>query len=174
MTEIIKDARVLSRKIGSIRTRGKKLDADIHLSAVSCLYHASLCGDTTLLSRLCQAMPRGARVKALCTWVEAFAPIKIDRKTLKAKVRKGWTAEEFKIGEADATPFWDFTTETEPKDFTVDALVAMLTRIAKGNTAKSPADAETKQAALKAIKAIRGAKAVEAITDEANEADKAA
>lgn len=172
-TEIIRDRKVLSRKIGSIKGRGRKLDADIHLSGVSCLYHAGQHGDTTLLSRLCLAMPRSARGKALMTWAEHFAPLRIDRKTCKVTLTKDWLVDKFQIDKADATPFWDFTQETEPKDFTVKSLVAMLQRIAKGNTEKAPADADAKQAALKAIKAIRGAKAVAAIEEELTEAQAA-
>lgn len=156
MAKFITDTKTLTAKIASIGKRGKKLDTDIHLAAVSCLYHTREHGDWTLFQKLCLAMPKSGRVKALCTWAEAFAPMTIDRKKFTVTLQDGRTPEMFKLDAADETPFWEFTQETEARDFTLEMLLRKLDNIATGGTEKQPSTPEAKAAALKAIKAIKG------------------
>ena len=65
----------IDRLIGSIKRRGKNLDTDIQLAALSAMQHHSLHGDTTLINRLVKAMPSGSRVNALKAYIETFGKV---------------------------------------------------------------------------------------------------
>lgn len=72
---IIKGAAEINKAIASIKNRGGRLDADIHAAGVAVLAHASEHGDTTLASRLVEAMPKGSRKLAIVEWMLAFGQI---------------------------------------------------------------------------------------------------
>lgn len=105
-------------KIASVKRRGKSLDKDIHITALSLAYHVSQHGDASKLADLCNAMPKGSRVKGLVAWISAHFPaIKVsfnkEAGAYKATA-KGWKDAEYLLDAAEACPFWDFTAERNP------------------------------------------------------------
>lgn len=66
--KIIESAKAIDTAIASIAKRGKTLQADIHVAAVSCLVHADKHGDITLAVKLVEAVPSLARKNALRDW----------------------------------------------------------------------------------------------------------
>lgn len=147
MSIIIRDSKKLGTAIQSIARRGKKLDQDIHIAGVSCMYHMAMHGDVTLTERLIDAMPKSSRRKALMVWFESFTPVNIDRVEGKVKLKKERSGEDFKVEAAEAQPFWDFTQEKEPSPITVASIRSYLTRVAEGNAGKAPVEQEAKDAA---------------------------
>lgn len=73
----------IQKAIASIAKRGKQLDMDIHVAGVSCLRHASECGDTTVLDSLVNAMPKGSRKQAFCEWALAFGQVRMLDRSVK-------------------------------------------------------------------------------------------
>lgn len=70
------DATGIDTMIVSITKRGKKLDGDIQLCALSCLAHIEAHGDVRLFNRLYLAMPKGSRLEALTQWALAHGKVK--------------------------------------------------------------------------------------------------
>lgn len=67
----------INKAIASIQRRGKQLDLDIQQVGVSCLAHVNEHGDTTILDKLVNAMPKGARKSAFCEWALAYGNIRM-------------------------------------------------------------------------------------------------
>lgn len=155
-TLLVGDA--IDKLIGSIKTRGKRLDIDIHLAACSALEHTRVHGDWTKLQKLLLASPRSARGKALAFWIVAHGAISaIDAKTKKVTLKKGWSgSSEWKVEEACATPFWDFTEEKNPEPLNKAGLLKYLATAAKGGTASRPVTKEAALAALDAYELLGG------------------
>ena len=76
--KIITSKAAIVTAIESIRTRGKKLDNDIWIAAVSVTAHADAHGDVTLANTLVDAMPKGSRVNALLAYLECFGKFTYD------------------------------------------------------------------------------------------------
>lgn len=142
--KIIEGAKAIDTAIKSIATRGKSLERDIHVAAVSCLMHADQHGDVTLAQKLVDAVPQLARKNALRDWFLAHGKFSYD---MEGKVltynKKGVTLQEDAIN----TPFWEFKPEPEYKPFDMQAAVLQLVAraekaIEKGE--KVPTDKLTK------------------------------
>lgn len=73
---LIVGAADIDKAIKSIQTRGKRLDKDIQIAALSAMQHHAECGDTTLINRLITAMPVGSRVNALREYIETFGGVR--------------------------------------------------------------------------------------------------
>lgn len=125
--EVIESHGELEKAVVSIGSRGKKLDRDMHVAAVSCLYHARQHGDVTLLEKLVRIMPRSSRGVAFCLWIDAHVPVAepVSKKLAKVTLKKGRAPEDFLLEEAAATPFWDFTEDKPPVILTLESIIAM-------------------------------------------------
>jgi len=121
------DTGAVANRISSIRTRGAKLDADIHAVAVACLHFAMPkgmgdVGDSNAepARQLLSAMPKGSRAKTLGDWFEAYSNVRLkmgkDGKWSVgiAKADKAHPADKLeelaKAGEAK--PFWSVEEKT--------------------------------------------------------------
>ena len=129
---LIKDAKKLGTAITSIRTRGAKLDNDIHTTACSCLFHAAPKevgglghGDVTLMTKLVDAMPKSGRRKALIHWVNEHSMMGYIEKEQRFKMTKA-KSKSWKLDKAIETPFWEFTQEKAPTELTIDRLVKLV------------------------------------------------
>lgn len=118
----------IKKAIDAIARTGKKLDADIHTAAVSCLNHAEQHGDVTLCTRLVNAMPKSSRRKALVVWFVKFGPLAFNEKEKAFKVAKGKEVKQYDIEAAAETPFFDLTAERNPEPYTLDKLVGFIKR----------------------------------------------
>jgi hypothetical protein len=72
------NAAAIEKAIGSIHTRGKRLDDDIQTCGLSVLAHIEKCGDITLFVRLFEAMPKGSRRNALVEWATQCGKLSVN------------------------------------------------------------------------------------------------
>ena len=118
--KLLTGASAINTAIASISKRGKSLEKDIHVAAVSCLIHADKHGDITLAEKLVQAVPSLARKNALRDWFIAHGKFDYDAKAKQFKFDKASTTL---VEEATVTPFWQFKPEVEYKPFDLDAAI---------------------------------------------------
>jgi hypothetical protein len=76
--KLITDKTALLAAFKSIHTRGKKLDDDIWVAAVSAMAHHAKHGDVTIINQLVEAMPKGSRVNALREFIMAHGKVGFD------------------------------------------------------------------------------------------------
>lgn len=81
----------INAAIKSIANRGKLLDRDIQIAALSAMQHHVEHGDVTLINRLIENMPKGSRVNALRQYIEWFGAVAYDADTKKFVHVKGKT-----------------------------------------------------------------------------------
>jgi hypothetical protein len=88
---IISGAAAIGVAIASITNRGKKLDKDIQIAALSAMAHhvGAGSGDTTLINRLVTAMPKGSRVNALRDFISVFGAVEYNQDTKVFDHKKG-------------------------------------------------------------------------------------
>lgn len=112
-----------------------KIEARIHVIAVSTLDHVRAHGDTRGCVALMNALPRGQRVKSLGYWFKHFSSgkliLSID-KTSKLWVAKlnARTDEDFKVSEACDLTFADLTVERDPTSVTMESFIRNIERTA--------------------------------------------
>lgn len=144
------------KSIASIKTRGNKLQADIHQTAVSVLSHAAEHGDVTLINRLMLALPASARRNALASWFikhgklaanmdkasRADVPLVYDRDST-----NGWQVEA-----AIALPYWEMkAAESGSRELDISkALDNVYSRLITLAKSASPVEQEIINAMLKA------------------------
>lgn len=133
MTIVILDRAACGKAITGIQRFAGKLQARIHVVAVSTLDHIREHGDTTLACKLLGALPKGQRVKALAAWYAHFsngmAKFSLDKSsgawTCKLKTER--LESDFDIDAASLTSYADLTEETQPgKTFTLEQLIKKL------------------------------------------------
>lgn len=88
---LIAGAKSINAAIESIQRRGKKLDKDIQIAALSAMQHHVEHGDVTLINRLVSAMPKGSRVNALRTFIDTFGAVRYDTESKRFVHVKGKT-----------------------------------------------------------------------------------
>lgn len=106
--KIITSKTALVTAIESIRTRGKKLDNDIWIAAVSVIGHVGEHGDVTLARTLVDAMPKGSRVNALLAFMETFGKLTFNTDTKELDYDKTKTTE---LESAQETSWVEFKPE---------------------------------------------------------------
>ena len=136
----------LRKEISAIATSAAKLNERIHVCAVSCLAHVRDHGDWTPAALLCDALPKGQRVKALVYWFSHFSNGKLKlRETelgYRATLAKDRTAADFDVEGAMAVTFGDLTTERPPSVMTAESLLKVLAR--KASTREFDANGQRK------------------------------
>lgn len=105
----------------------------IHEVACSTLDHVRAHGDTTGCVALCNALPKGQRVKALGAWFKHFSNGKLimvyDKKAgWSAKLSKGRTDADFDVVKSMETSFADLTEERDPVSVTIESMLRNLKR----------------------------------------------
>jgi len=124
-TTVIVETAKVKEIIVSIAGRGKRLDADIHKAGVSCMYHAQQHGDVTLMQNLIMALPKSARRKGFCAWVDAHMPVAepTDVKEGTVVLKKDRVDADFAITGAETSPFWAFTDEKAPVYLSINGMI---------------------------------------------------
>ncbi|UAW09758.1 hypothetical protein APK09_02 [Acinetobacter phage APK09] len=160
----------INKAIASISKRGKQLDNDIHVAGVSCLKHCDAHGDSTLLDKLVQAMPKGSRKAAFCEWALAYGNVRMlnrENKADKSAIEQGRLFAKDKSKTYDeagaiANHWVDFKPEPDLlTTFDVHAQVAAL--ISKYNKAiNKGVDIEGKADAAKELRTLLSQLEVEA------------
>lgn len=123
---LISGVAAIKSAIDSIARRGKKLDRDIQVAALSAMQHHVEHGDVTLINRLVDSMPKGSRVNALRAFIETFGAVRFDAESKKFVHVKGAT---FRLDDAMQIMWSEFKPETAYQPITdpfgrVVALVA--------------------------------------------------
>lgn len=137
--DLILDSTKLNAAITLIARASSKLDTQIHVVAVSCLAHIRDHGNTTPLTSLFAALPKGTRLKSVFVWCEKFAPISVSMKKEtygQVKLHKDRTPEQFDVLNAMAFAPWDLAGHKEEApalDFV--GLLKLVTRHAKKSLA---------------------------------------
>lgn len=126
--KIITDVKALTKAIESIESRGKKLQADIHTAAVSCLQYVEEHGDVTLFQRLLVAVPAMGRKNALIAWAIAFGKLAVSEDGKSVDYNKHGSTD---LETATAVPFWEYVKEPEFKPFDLAAELAKLVKRAE-------------------------------------------
>ena len=161
--KLLTDVKSINAAIASIERRGKILDHDIHVAGVSCLKHAAEHGDTTLLDKLVNAMPKGSRKSAFCEWALAFGNVRmLDRSNeadkdaiAKDRLFAKDKSKEYNEVEAIAKKWYDFKPEPDLlTTFDVQKAVAQLVKRAT-NATKEGATLEGVDEALKSLEALK-------------------
>ena len=136
MSNLIVGTAAITKAIGSIANRGKKLDADIQLAGLSVLSHIDQHGDITLANRLFDALPKGARRLALAEWYLAFGKLipTTDKALIQAGQHFSYSKEKTTdmVG-AEAMPWFDMKKEASVAEaFDVQAeFQRLLSKIAR-------------------------------------------
>lgn len=133
--KLMQSATEINKAIDSVQRRGKKLDDDIQHTGLSCLNHIEQHGDVTLLCRLYNVMPKGARRNALAQWALAFGKVQVnaDKDTKKDLPFTYNKAGGTDLAGASESPWYTFKPEkelSEEFDFATK-LQALLTQARK-------------------------------------------
>ena len=143
--KLIVGAAEIDKAIASIGRRGAKLDDDIQLAGLSVLAHTAEHGDTGVMDRLVNAMPKSARKLALVEWMLAYGRARKlnphDKDEAKAiqdgrvfKVDKERTLD---LESAQGKPWHTFKPEATPiTAFDAQAAVASVLARMRGAAAK--------------------------------------
>ena len=113
--KLITGTAAICKAIDSIATRGKRLDRDIQVAALSAMQHHVEHGDTTLINRLVESMPKGSRVNALRTYIETFGAVIYDQENKRFAHSKSKT---FRLDDAMQVLWTEFKPETEYQSIT--------------------------------------------------------
>lgn len=128
----------------ALRASAVELEANIHQYAVSTLDHAREHGDFRGVLGLLNALPKGQRVQGLAAWYRNYSTNKLSLKfkdgLWSGEIRKDRSDGDFKIAEAMAVTYADFTNEVAPKQLTMAKFLASIERVAN-NTDTLPSGA---------------------------------
>ena len=128
--KLITETKLIDKAIASIANRGKKLDGDIQVAALSVINHIEKHGDVTLANRLFDALPKGARRLALAEWFLAFGKLaaNTDKLTVKAGVHFVYAKDKkTDLAGGEETPWYEMKKEADVATaFDVQAELARL------------------------------------------------
>ena len=128
--KLLSGADAIGKAIDSIKSRGKKLDRDIQIAALSAMQHHVEHGVVTLINRLIDAMPSGARVNALREYIETFGGVRYDADTKKMVHMRG---KAFQLDDAMKIMWCDFKPEQayKPIDDPLALIASLIKRFEK-------------------------------------------
>lgn len=159
--KLLTGSAAIDKAIASIATRGKKLDNDIQIAALSAMQHHSECGDVTLINRLVSAMPLGSRVNALREYIETFGAVAFDPDSkvfIHAKGKKARITDAMAVTWTAFKPEHDYQPLTDPVKLVAQTMARMEKDMKELGT-KSKVTAEM-YAAVKSAHATMQASAV--------------
>jgi len=151
MTKLILGTTDITTAINSITNRGKKLDADIQLCALSVINHVELHGDPSLMNAMVVAMPKGSRVNALNEFLETFGRVTFNPTTKVFEYSKDGVTD---LDGAETTVWTEF--KPEPAYKGLDLRASILVLIKKAEERKTSTNKEDKVPAelLTALEAL--------------------
>lgn len=147
----------VEKVITSIKTRGAKLDIDIHSAGCASLNHASLHNDPTLLNRLVLALPKAARRNALVAWALKHGNVMLNDGPSKNDFPLVYSKEKkADIDAAQAEPFWALKNVREggTEWLYTDYIANVMKTLARVAADPKSAEAKKAKAALDAITAV--------------------
>lgn len=127
--DIILKAKNVRNQIALVKSRAKKLDDQIHIIAVSCLYHADKHGDVTLMQELIESMGKSQRRNAVIAWASAYGKFQPNEKGKNVDYCRG-NATDIEAAKNESP--WDFKPEQPFKAFDMEVeLKKLIKRSAK-------------------------------------------
>lgn len=126
--QVITKAADVTKLIVSIKSRGAKLDSDIHRAGVSCLHHAAEHGDVTLMQKLIDALPKSARRNAVIAWAVEFGAFEADEKGKNVVYSR---ESKTRLDDAIKTAPWEFKPEPAFKPFDFEKELSRLLKRAE-------------------------------------------
>lgn len=116
MSKIITDVSKLNAAIKSIATRSAKLDQDIQIAGLSCLYQIEQHGNVMPLCSLRAALGKGHRANALDLWAFEFGKVVANADPVTKKDRPYSFDKEgvLNMEGAAAAPWYEFKPEQDP------------------------------------------------------------
>lgn len=141
---LISDVSKMDTAIKSIKARGHKLDADIHLVALSAVAHFAKCGDVGVMNRLYLALPKGARHVAMTSWLTQFGGVMAN--TAEGKESTPFIKDKNKVVDMEGgedTPWFECKPSASP-----DEVVDFYSLVMRVITKKTKQGQEVKNAAL--------------------------
>lgn len=150
-------AAVVDKFIAGIKSRGAKLDTDIHSAACACLNHVKMHNDPTLLNRLVSALPKAARQNALIAWALKHGNVALNSGANKGEFPLVYLKEkEANIEAAVAEPFWALKNVREGgrEWLYSDYITNVMKTLARVATDPNNKEAKKAKAALDAITAV--------------------
>lgn len=98
--------KLINNAIKQWNQKARTVQADLHRLACSTLNHYFMYGDTTLMSRLIEAMPKSQRAQKLNFWMCEHGGIEYDVNVFKKREQYSAIERELKLQQAIANPFW--------------------------------------------------------------------
>ena len=138
-TKLILGTTDITSAITSITKRGKKLDADIQVCALSVINHVELHGDPSLMNAMVTAMPKGSRVNALNEFLETFGRVTFNPTAKAFEYSKDGVTD---LEGAEATVWTDF--KAEPPYKGLDLRESILVLIKKAEERKTSTNKDDK------------------------------
>lgn len=124
----------LNSNIRAIKSKGAKLSALIHSTAIQALLHASSKGadglvinDARPMDQLLQALPNGMRAEGFKIWVQKYSPIRWNgdgQVSVMKETAKTYT--KYDVEAANNEPFWAASKENEVKKLSLEALQKLI------------------------------------------------
>jgi hypothetical protein len=129
----------ITKQITSLAGRGKAWQEDVQICALNVLGHLDKHGDITLVNRLVDAMPAGARVNALRSWFElSTSKVQYNEETKQFDFVK--KQDPVDMEGAAAINWYDCKPEPEFRPFDLNAQIQAL--IKKAQKAQSSDNAD--------------------------------
>jgi len=153
MFKLLTGEAAIRKAIGSINTRGKKLDKDIQIAALSIIAHIDAHNDVTLATKLVEAMPKGARTNALKAYMETFSQAVWVMGSKDAPAQFAYDRKKTTdMDGAHAIMWTEFKPEPEYQPIDIVATVTNLLKRIEKDTAKNGTKYDAGQ--IKALEAI--------------------
>lgn len=108
----------ITKALTSIKTRGVKLQNDVHIAACAVLRHVGEHKDVRVVQSLLDALPASYRTNAVRDWFTAYGPVVFEKN--KPVYVKG---KETELTKAMSDPFWLFSVEAAYVPVDVNALI---------------------------------------------------
>lgn len=166
---VLTDKVKLNARIKATVKSATKVQTDIHVCAVSALWHAEQHGDFGFLERLVYGLPAGQRVKTLQKWAKKYAPVNFSDKEKRCSKDKSNNAKPFDVVTAEADPYFNIVEVTEQKPLTMAAIIKYLEDKAKGKDTDTPEVKETRTYCGKVAQFAKGLAEVKEAEAAAND-----
>tara|TARA_R110002012_G_scaffold111320_5_gene256259 strand:- start:3032 stop:3505 length:474 start_codon:yes stop_codon:yes gene_type:complete len=147
--KLLKNKADIQKLAKSINTRGKKLDNDIWIAAVSAMAHHAEHGDVTIINEVVDALPKGSRVNALRDFITAHGKVGFDGDN---QIFTHDKAGSFDLDGALAKSWVEFKPEQPYQPIDAAKLIAALVKKVQGADASKGDKCTEKQA--KAVLAL--------------------
>lgn len=151
--KLIKTEALIIKAIGSIKTRGKTLQNDVHIAACSILALFADNKDIRLVRTFMDALPASYRTNALRDWFTAYGPVSWDKNKAVFNAKFDLTELDKSVRQALLDPFWLFSPEQVYQPIDVNAKLDALIKALIADETKAGKNHRAMIAGLEMLKA---------------------